>query len=75
MYYSGHGTDYGIIPRTLDAIFNRIQDRLYKQGNIKPSLYQGFHHLSLAEKERIQQKKKQILSETANIVRKLSIDY
>ncbi|CAL8067968.1 unnamed protein product [Orchesella dallaii] len=57
----GHGTEYGIIPRTLDTIFNRINDRLYKLGNIKPHLYEAFLHLNPREVEALFEKRDRVV--------------
>lgn len=37
--FLGYGTNFGIIPRTLDYLFNRLEDRIYQKANIKPNQF------------------------------------
>ena len=49
--YTVQGTpkDGGILPRSLDVIFNSISDRKYTTPDLKPSLFQGIAKLDAAE--------------------------
>ncbi|CAL8137294.1 unnamed protein product [Orchesella dallaii] len=70
----GHGTEYGIIPRTLDAIFNRINERQYKVGNIRPHLYEAFLHLNPSEVDTLYEKRNLVIQE-ASIKQELMTSY
>ncbi|ODN01270.1 Kinesin-like protein KIF20B [Orchesella cincta] len=70
----GHGTEYGIIPRTLDAIFTRINDRQYKVGNIRPHLYEAFLHLNPSEVDLLYEKRDRVITE-ASIKQELMHSY
>ncbi|CAG7729427.1 unnamed protein product [Allacma fusca] len=59
----GYGTQFGIVPRTLDHIFNFLEDKLYTGGNIKPNLFNGFHSLSEMETKNLDDVKQRVLKE------------
>lgn len=57
----GSSSQYGIIPRTLDHIFNKFQDRLYKGADIQPFMFESTRALSEDEKKLAQLKKAVLL--------------
>lgn len=65
--FSGNGRQFGIIPRTLDCIFNRLEERLYKKGNIKPALCKSYESLREKDQQSLLALKERILKE-ANVV-------
>lgn len=59
---TGTATEPGILPRSLDVIFNTIQDRQLSCVGFKPKHFSGLAYLTKREQEREQKEKEAILN-------------
>lgn len=52
----------GILPRTINILFNSFKDKNYKRANLKPKMFCDVVKLSSIQEEREDSKKKMLLS-------------
>lgn len=65
---TGTSTEPGLLPRSLDVVFNTIDQRQFSSVAIRPKHFSDVAHLSERETEREQLKKEEILAKVRCIL-------
>src|SRR5271167_2305882 len=64
---TGYGTNFGVIPRTLEYCFQRLGESVYTRGDVKPNRFEG--HVSLVgdDFKRLEEAKRKLLRDSKTV--------
>ena len=70
----GPAKDQGMIPRSLEVIFNSVGDKQYEQADLKPQLYSEVKRLGSSDLTAAEKFKNMVIN-TASVCSRLFSDY